>query len=149
MVTTHTRKSTENEAATSKVEKPATAAGETAAESKANPSKKPASKTMADLAEGYLKHLEDEGKSHGTCFSYSMELRVACSELGEKTKIASLTAKRVGTFFDSDRVTLLKSGKPKSQLSIDKTRRVLRQALVFAVERKWLKVAPLPCVDTK
>jgi hypothetical protein len=41
-------------------------------------------------------------------------------------------------------VTLLKSGKPKAKPSVDKTRRVLRLALVWAVEQGWIEKAPLP-----
>ena len=100
--------------------------------------------TLANLAEQYLRHLEEIGKSHGTLFSYGMEMRVACAELGEKTKLTALTPKKVGVFYESDRVTKLKSGKPKSQLSIDKTRRVLRLALVWAVEQGWIEKAPIP-----
>ena len=76
-------------------------------------------------------------------------MNVALAVLGEETPVDTLTPAAVQAYFDCDRVTKLRSGKPKSQLSIDKTRRVLRQALVFAVERKWLKSAPLPSVDAK
>jgi len=50
----------------------------------------------------------------------------------------------VETFFKSKTVTKLRSGKNKSQLSIDKTRRVLRLALVRAADRGIVEKAPLP-----
>jgi len=100
--------------------------------------------TLADLAAAYAVHMENEGKSAGTIASYSMELRVAMDELGETTPLADLTPERVCEFFNSKRVTKLKSGKAKSQLSIDKTRRVLRLALVWAAERGIISRAPLP-----
>ena len=100
--------------------------------------------TLADIAAGYLAHMENEGKSDGTVSSYRMELKTAAIELGEDTPIADITPEKVHAFFTSKRVTKLRSGKNKSQLSIDKTRRVLRLALVWAEERGIVAKAPLP-----
>jgi hypothetical protein len=100
--------------------------------------------TLADLAAAYAAQMENDGKSNGTIASYGMELRLAQDELGAETPLAELTADRVETFFNSKRVTKLRSGKQKSQLSIDKTRRVLRLALVWAAERGIIEKAPLP-----
>jgi site-specific recombinase XerD len=101
--------------------------------------------TLADLCERYIKHLEeDDGKSPGTCSSYAAELKLAIKHLGGDTPIASITTEQVAEFFGSKPVVKLRSGKAKSQLSIDKTRRVLRLALVWAAERKWLASAPIP-----
>jgi hypothetical protein len=100
--------------------------------------------TLAELAERYLEHLEAEDRSHGTLFSYGIELRTACKELGGDTPLASLTPEQVAAYYDSPRVTRLKSGKPKAKPSVDKTRRVLRLALVWAAEQAWLATAPIP-----
>jgi hypothetical protein len=103
--------------------------------------------TLADIAAGYPAHMETEGKSDGTISSYRMELRTAAIELGEETPIADLTPEKVQAYFTSKRVTKLRSGKNKSQLSIDKTRRVLRLALCWAAERGIVAKAPLPEVE--
>ena len=103
--------------------------------------------TLADIAAGYLAHMEEKGNSAGTIASYGMELKTAMADLGEEIRVADLTLERVGEYFASKRVTKLRSGKNKSQLSIDKTRRVLRLALVWALERGIIEFAPLP--DTK
>jgi hypothetical protein len=100
--------------------------------------------TLADIAAGYLEDMEAKGKSSGTISSYGMELRTAMTELGETTPVAEITVERVHEFFTSKRVTKLRSGKNKSQLSIDKTRRVLRLALCWAAERGILATAPIP-----
>jgi len=100
--------------------------------------------TLADLAAAYTVQMENDGKSAGTIASYGMELRVAQDELGEGTALADLTPERVGEFYACKRVTRLRSGKNKSQLSIDKTRRVLRLALVWAAERGIVAKAPIP-----
>jgi hypothetical protein len=112
---------------------------------KARKSKAPAGGlTLAQLADGYLAHMAEAGKSPGTCFSYAMELKTAQAELGAETLVAAITPEQVQAFFDSPRVTTLKSGQPKAQPSIDKTRRVLRLALVWAAEQGLIGKAPLP-----
>ena len=108
------------------------------------PPKKKAKKaiTLADLAERYLAHMDRKGNSAGTIASYGMELKTAIAALGADTPIAGITPIAVAEYFGSDRVTRLKNGKAKSQLSIDKTRRVLRLSLTWAVEAKLLDVVP-------
>jgi hypothetical protein len=100
--------------------------------------------TLAELSEKYLDHMEREGKSAGTCFSYGMELKAAQGELGAETLVGMLTTDDVEKFNNSTRVTKLKSGRPKSQLSIDKTRRVLRLALTWAAQKGWIERSPIP-----
>ena len=55
----------------------------------------------------------------------------------------------MATYYGSKPVTKLRSGKSKAKPSIDKTRRVIRLALVWAVEKKLLKAAPIPEAETK
>jgi hypothetical protein len=99
---------------------------------------------VGELAERYLEHLEASGKSHGTIFSYGIELKTAQKALGAETLISALTPALVGTYFESAVVMKLKSGRPKALPSFMKTRRVLRLALVWAVEQGWLAKVPLP-----
>ncbi|MFG0318970.1 MAG: hypothetical protein ACF8XB_16990 [Planctomycetota bacterium JB042] len=100
--------------------------------------------TMEQLAETYLIHLEQLGKSRGTVFSYSIDLAVAVRELGSETRIKTLTPEKVGAFFESDAVKKTRAGKPKAKPTIDKTRRVLRLALTWAAETGQVPVAPIP-----
>ena len=100
--------------------------------------------SLADLSDKYLAHLEKDGHSAGTIASYGLELRTAMGELGAGTLIAGLTMKQIRAYFDCAKVTKKKSGKHKSPLSIAKTRRVLRLALVWAAEKKLIEAAPVP-----
>jgi hypothetical protein len=88
--------------------------------------------TLAAIFAGYLASLDERGASSGTIASYRMELDLAAKALGIDTPIANLTDTQVAAYFESDPVTKKRNGKPKSPLSIDKTRRVLRQALTWA-----------------
>jgi hypothetical protein len=110
----------------------------------AKPAGTDAELTMLDLAERYLAKLEADGKSQGTLFSYRMELKLALDAIGEKTRVRTLKPAKVREFFDSDVVNKTRTGVPKSPLSIAKTQRVLRQALIHAVELGVIEKAPLP-----
>ena len=105
--------------------------------------------SLADLSDKYLAHLEKDGHSAGTIASYGLELRTAMGELGAGTLIAGLTMKQIRAYFDCAKVTKKKSGKHKSPLSIAKTRRVLRLALVWAEEKKLIEKAPVPAETAK
>lgn len=99
--------------------------------------------TLAGLARAYLDFIEKDGKSVSTCFAYCQELKIAASELGGETLVASLTAADIARFNNCKRVTKLKSGRPKSQLSIDKTRRVLRLALAYGEQFGLIAKSPI------
>lgn len=100
--------------------------------------------TLGELADAYLNHLEKVGKSPATVFSYRMDLVIARTNLGDETPAGSLTQEQVAEFFASDAVTKKKSGANKTDVTIKKTQRVLRQALVWAAEQKLIDSAPLP-----
>ncbi len=100
--------------------------------------------TMTSLAERYIASLRDAGKGLGTQFSYQIDLSVAVRHFGADTDVATLTARKVENYFDSDAVTKTRTGKPKAKPGIDKTRRVLRLALVWAAEQGLIASAPIP-----
>lgn len=99
--------------------------------------------TLQDMAIGYAIHMRESGKSEGTMASYRMELTTALEELGAATKVSELTPERVLLYFGSDRVMKKRNGRGKSPLSIDKTRRVLRLALLWAQSVGLVAKAPL------
>ncbi len=95
------------------------------------PKRKATAKTLATIFAGYLASLDERGGATGTIASYRMELEMAGAALGVDTPVADLTPEHVLAYFTSDPVTRKRNGKAKSPLSIDKTRRVLRQALTW------------------
>lgn len=109
--------------------------------------KKTASITLAELTTRYTAHMEDAGKSRGTVFSYESELRLAQRELGADLSIGAISREDIERFNACPRVTILKSGRPKSQLSIDKTRRVLRLALGWAAQTGLIATSPAEPIE--
>lgn len=100
--------------------------------------------TMAELSDRYIRALEDAGKSQGTAFSYRLELALAQKEIGAETLLRDLAPQRVQEFFECARVTKTRGGVLKARVSVEKTKRVLRQALVWAQETGLIDIAPLP-----
>ena len=101
-------------------------------------------KTLQDLSLGYIASLEKAGKSEGTLFSYRLDLRLALLEIGADTPLTAITPERVAAYFTCDRVTKTRTGQGKAPVSIAKTRRVFRQALVWAASAGLFPEAPLP-----
>ena len=140
MTTTKTAKSSKTSKSTttdSKAKKDGTTAPVSAPEAEGG-------HTLADLSAAYLAALEAKGTSIMTRASYQADLGVALKSLGEKTKVSTLTARKVQNFFESDEVTKTKAGKAKAQPTVLKTRRVLRLALVWAQEEGWIAESPIP-----
>ena len=114
-----------------------------------SPSKAKATTTLGDLCRQYIHHLDEDGKSAGTVSSYTAELKLACKHLGAETVATAITVETVAIYFASDPVTKLRTGKPKAKPSVDKTRRVLRLALLWAAETKLIPAAPIPVPAAK
>ena len=106
-------------------------------------------KTLKELSDRYVAHLKAQGKTESTVWGYGMELNTAQKELGEDTKLSAITPAQVEAFYRSDRVTRKRNGTPKAMPGILKTRRVIRLALVWAVEQGWLAEAPVPDLEAK
>jgi hypothetical protein len=99
---------------------------------------------FGDLCEAYLKHLEKVGKSRGTVFSYSIDLGVAIKHFGKDLSARTIRTEDVAEFYDCAAVTTTRTGKAKSDITIAKTRRVLRLALEWAASAGMIPVAPVP-----
>jgi len=102
------------------------------------------SATLADAAKGYLAQLESEGRSNTTIAGYTAELRLAAKHLGDDVLLCELTPAKVQAFFESPKVNKTRSGRKKAMPGVLKTRRVLRQALVWAQENGMVEAAPIP-----
>ena len=100
--------------------------------------------TLAELVESYTTNLTAQGKRASTVWGYHQELKAAMKELGADTRLGDITLDAVAAFYACDRVTKTRSGKPKAMVGIKKTRRIIRLALVWAVDQGWLAEAPVP-----
>jgi hypothetical protein len=103
--------------------------------------------TLADAFAGYLATLERDGRTESTIFAYGMELKTAASILGEHTLLADLTPEKIRAYFEHQKVLQTRTGQPKARPTVDKTRRVLRLALLWAAENRMVDRVPLPEIE--
>ncbi len=106
--------------------------------------RKATSPILADVAAGFLAHLEKRGKTASTIASYRADLGIALRHFGPETPVASITSKQVAAFNACAAVTKTRAGKAKAKPGVEKTRRVLRLALVWAAEAGLIKNPPIP-----
>ena len=100
--------------------------------------------TLKTAVEKYMAHLEAEGKTERTRYTYGKDLDLALQHFGEEKNLAKLIPAQVAGFFKSDLVTKVpKSGREKSPITITKTLRVFRQMLVFCRDQGWIEKLPL------
>ena len=110
--------------------------------------------TIKEAAEKYLANLREVGKNERTIYTYNKDLELALAFFGPDKDIAKILPVHVAAFFKSDIVNKLiyepkKEGearreRPKSPITITKTRRVFRQMLVFCKDQGLLDRVPLP-----
>ncbi len=110
--------------------------------------------TIKEATEQYLAHLRTIGKNERTIYTYGKDLELAVAYFGEEKDIAKIMPVHVAQFFKADNVNKLirepkEAGKPrqerpKSPITITKTKRVFRMMLVFCKDQGWLDKVPLP-----
>ncbi len=100
--------------------------------------------TLHEAARGYLEHLKGEGKKERTLYTYGKDFEQIEAFFGASRKLAGILAPHVGKFFRSDALLKLPSGKERSRLTVEKTKRVLRMFLVWSHETCRIDKLPLP-----
>jgi hypothetical protein len=100
--------------------------------------------SLRAIGDGWLGSLKAAGHTPSTLSSYGNDLAIAYEHLGAETQAATITEKQITAFNTSKGVVKTRTGKPKAQPTILKTRRALRLALVWAEQTKLIKKAPFP-----
>jgi hypothetical protein len=99
--------------------------------------------TLTEAALAFLASLKAAHKSESTINAYAADLDLATEVLGGETPIAAITPADIERFNTSDPVLRTKSGREKAQPTIDRSRRVLRLALVFAEQQGAIETVPI------
>lgn len=98
--------------------------------------------TLADLAERYIRSLEEQGRSDATVNAYKSDLVIAAKVLGGDTPIDTLAPADIVRFNESDAVLLTRTGARKAEPTLKRTQRVLRLALDYAEAEGVISVSP-------
>lgn len=94
-----------------------------------------------DFTTAYTNVLRAQGTTPSTIASYSAELNSAAKYFGADANPLAISAAALEKYFWSPQVNQKRDGSPRSQLTIDKTRRALRMALEWARDEMGCEVA--------
>ena len=100
--------------------------------------------TLHQATRSYLEYLASQGKKERTLYTYGRDLERIEAFFGADRKLTGILAPHVGKFFRSDALLKLPSGKERSRLTVEKTKRALRMFLVWAHETGRIDKFPLP-----
>jgi hypothetical protein len=104
-----------------------------------NPSSK-----LSEAVEQYLIHLQAQGKSKATLYTYGMDLKQVLAYFGPDKTVQSITLPQVGKFYRSDILLKLPNGQYRADQTIRKTARVFRMLILWLQEQGIIEIAPLP-----
>jgi len=100
--------------------------------------------TISQAAAQFIEHLKELGKSERTLYTYRKDLEIVESFFhGDKT-LADLRVLQVGKFLKSDALMKKPSGESRAERTIEKTVRVFRMMLVWALDKGIIEELPLP-----
>jgi site-specific recombinase XerD len=100
---------------------------------------------LKDATQEYLQTLAATDKSPRTLYTYGKDLQQLMAFFGEETPLERLTLAWMGKFLRSpELLEIPQSGKRRAEQTVAKTRRVVRQFLLWAQARGYLAHNPLP-----
>jgi len=100
-------------------------------------------KTLRQAADEYVEHLRAAGKADPTVRSYAGDLEMAVRFFGTEKVMSKFLKVHVKRFLDSDPFNKRRNGAPKSEATVRKSRRAIRQFFEWAVEQGYLTAVPI------
>lgn len=94
--------------------------------------------------ENYLTHLEAQGLSKRTLYTYGKDSQQIRAFFGESILLESLTRQSIGKFLKSDNLRALPSGKERAETTINKTIGFFRRFIEWCIGQGVLSDSPLP-----
>ena len=100
--------------------------------------------TNKEAAAKFMESLKADGKKDSTVYRYNMDLELVVGFFGPDNEIGKVMPARVGLFLKSPALLEMKSGKPKSKATIDRTIRAMRQFFDYCVSEGIIDKSPMP-----
>lgn len=101
-------------------------------------------KTIEELIPAYLSHLREKGKTERTLYTYGKDCEQIQAFFGPDKKLINILPVHVGKFYKSDELLRMPNGKDRAPATVNKTRRVFKAMMEFALEQGSIKALPLP-----
>lgn len=104
-------------------------------------------KTLEDLVPEYLNSLRENGKSERTLYTYGKDGEQITAFFGPERKLVNILPVHVGKFHKSDELLRTSKGKDRAPATINKTRRVFKAMMIYALEKGYIETAPFSKVN--
>ncbi len=101
-------------------------------------------KILREVAEDYIDSLVFTETKASTIKVYLKSIQLAVDYFGAQRQVDAITLLQVGKFFNSPALKNLPNGKPRAELTVKQIKRVFRQCMDFALEKKWITSLPVP-----
>lgn len=101
-------------------------------------------KTLQEVIPEYLNSLRDKGKTERTLYTYGKDGQQIEAFFGPERKLVNILPVHVGKFYKSDELLKLPNGKDRAPATVNKTRRVFKAMMAYALEQGYIKALPLP-----
>lgn len=101
-------------------------------------------KTLEELIPAYIEDLWSKGKNERTIYTYGKDCEQIALFFGPEKKLSNILPAHVGKFYKSDELLRLPNGKDRAPATINKTRRVFKALMTFALKQGAIKTLPLP-----
>ena len=100
--------------------------------------------TLQELSQAYLAHLRQKSKTERTLYTYGKDCEQIQAFFGSDKKLTNILPVHVGKFFKSDELLKMPNGKGRAPATVNKTRRVFKAMLTYALEEGHIKNLPMP-----
>lgn len=99
---------------------------------------------LVEQVNRFLDHLKEKGKKEKTLYTYGKDVELLVQHFGNGKAINKITKPLMGGFLKCDGILKTASGKDKSHITINKTRRVVSQFFDWLTQNGEIESSPMP-----
>ena len=99
---------------------------------------------LVEKTNQFLDYLKSKGKKEKTLYTYGKDVELLVNHFGKEQAITKITKPLMGEFLICDGILKTASGKDKSIITINKTRRVVGQFFDWLIEIGEMTESPMP-----
>jgi len=99
---------------------------------------------LVEKVNQFLDHLKSNGKKEKTLYTYGKDVELLVNHFGNGKAINKITKPLMGGFLKCDGILKTTSGRDKSHITINKTKRVVSQLFDWLIEKGDMTENPMP-----
>ena len=99
---------------------------------------------LVEKTNQFLDYLKAQGKKEKTLYTYGKDVELLVQHFGNGKAVNKITKPLMGGFLKCDGILKTASGKDKSHITINKTKRVVSQLFDWMIETEVITESPMP-----